>query len=303
MALLSKYKFWRYPLFLKIKYRIIALFEPDAINITYWLNSSVLLWSIKINPFNWGDYANMILASMISKKNVIPYKYCKQKNSISMMGSILPWSMTSTTIVWGSGCLDSTDTQWYSAVKPQKICSVRGPLTREILLKHGFDCPEIYGDPALLFPRFYVPKMSKKYRFGIIFHASTSSQSKDWFDNHNIDNSIYIDVQKFGSWRDFIDKICSCEVILSSSLHGIIIADAYLIPNVWVTLNQNEHPDNNFKFHDYFMSVKRDINEPLMIDDVDFMNMEYYIKQYVRPTIDLDMLLNSCPFYESKNQL
>ena len=58
--------------------------------------------------------------------------------------------------------------------KPQKIYSVRGPKTREILLENHIDCPPNYGDPALLLPMFYHPSISKKYEFGFIPNEATS---------------------------------------------------------------------------------------------------------------------------------
>jgi hypothetical protein len=47
-----------------------------------------------------------------------------------------------------------------------------------------------------------------------------------------------------------VREIAACAAVLTTSLHGLIVADAYGIPAVWSTLA----PDligGTFKFHDY----------------------------------------------------
>lgn len=50
-----------------------------------------------------------------------------------------------------------------------------------------------------------------------------------------------------------ITEICSCKKILSTSLHGIIVAQAYNIPALWI--KKNDIGTDGFKFYDYFSSV------------------------------------------------
>jgi pyruvyltransferase len=57
-------------------------------------------------------------------------------------------------------------------------------------------------------------------------------------------------------YRKFIDELCSCEKIISSSLHGIILAEAYGIPAVFL----GEKRDSEmFKYYDWYISTGRKI--------------------------------------------
>ena len=299
MKIPSKYKFWRWHIVLKIKYAIIAFFKPKHISLKYWINSNIYTWDYKIKPYNWGDFVNVKLAELISTKTIIPYKYSYKKETIAMMGSILPWAIDKNTIIWGSGTLSSQDPLWNTIEKPLSVRAVRGPLTRQLLLSRGIDCPEVYGDPALLFPRFYSPNVEKRYKFGVILHVSTQANSAVYSKLNAIlgGNMLIINLNQFSSWNSFIDDICSCNTILSSSLHGIIIADAYEIPNAWISLDEN-HPDNNFKFKDYYLSVGKDITQPLNFDTMTSEQIQDCVQHWRKPNIDLDKLLSVCPFYK-----
>ena len=109
---------------------------------------------------------------------------------------------------------------------------------------------------------------------------------------------MFIDIVKYGKWSDFIDKILSCEVILSSSLHGIIIADAYAIPNQWSTFTDKIAEGAEFKFHDYFLSVEKNIDKPskiLSFTDIDNV-VKIVLQNWSKPRFDKDKLLSVCPF-------
>ena len=54
-----------------------------------------------------------------------------------------------------------------------------------------------------------------------------------------------------------IADLTSCELIFSSSLHGLIVADSFGIPNIHMELS-DKLVGGNFKFEDYYSSVDKE---------------------------------------------
>ena len=91
-----------------------------------------------------------------------------------------------------------------------------------------------------------------EYKFGIIPHYNDFKLVKDNFqDNKNV---LVIDLMT-NDIESKTDEFLKCERIISSSLHGIIIAHAYKIPAIWQRFSDVPFGDN-IKFQDYFESVK-----------------------------------------------
>ena len=198
---------------------------------------------------------------------------------------------TSRSIIWGSGIVYPDQA---IKEKPKNVLAVRGPLTRNYLLNYGVNCPEIYGDPALLFPKYYKPTVNKKYKLGIIPHfRDKNNKFLEKYKNNN--DVLIIDVTNIKPWSKFIDDINSCQNIVSSSLHGIIISDAYGIPNTWIEFDAGE--SKRFAFQDYLLSVNKHIDTPFIINNnIDVDDLMEECKKWTEPKIDLDLLLSVCPF-------
>lgn len=270
--------------------------EEDCVVVEGWL---LKFYETKDQYMNWGDDINVYIIEKLTQKKVIPakkllFRFIHRKYCI--IGSLLPKCMNINTVVWGSGCLDfNQKVKWHNRSKSVK--AVRGPLTREFLLKHGIECPEIYGDPALLLPNVYQSKdKSKKYPITLIPHH------KDWDSPDELEKQIkkympqahVINLTNYDNWTDVIDEIVQSEIVLSSSLHGVIVSDAYGVPNVFAEFVH--HHGKYDKYKDYFASVEREMVEPISLEDAHLTYVKELINQYHQPSIDTAPLLQVCPF-------
>jgi len=80
---------------------------------------------------------------------------------------------------------------------------------------------------------------------------------------------------------DLLASIAACERVLSSSLHGLIFADAFGVPNEWFTAS-GALTGGRHKFDDYYsvFDLERD---PVRLPDV---NPQTIGADYARPGID-----------------
>jgi len=236
---------------------------------------------------NWGDALSPVLAGLLSGKPIKKMLWEHQHRYLSI-GSILG-NASSRSEVWGSGFM--WPDQKVSG-PPDAVHAVRGPRSRNKLLKMGIDCPEVYGDPALLFPKFYNPDIEKKYPVGIVPHYN--DQGNPWVERYRDDSSVFIiDIQR--GIEAFVDDVKSCDFILSSSLHGLICADSYGIPGQWIELSDIVW-GSEFKFPDYFESIGREVVDPVCpSEDTPLAKVTQSFQPYTTK-IDLVPLISSCPF-------
>lgn len=201
---------------------------------------------------NYGDLLGKYLVEKISNKKIIwakPAKFYWLDFFMPIyvtIGSILT-NVNKKCIVWGSGIISRE-----FSIKKAKFLAVRGPQTRAHLLSLGYSVPEVYGDPALLLPNYYNPEIEKKYAYGIVPHYTDYNLISNLYENRS--DILIIDMMT-NNIEAVTDLFLSCEKIISSSLHGVIVAHAYGIPAVWQQFSNNVFGDN-IKYQDYFESVE-----------------------------------------------
>lgn len=204
-------------------------------------NVNLHWWQMSYGKVNVGDYLSCVIVEWIKQKRGIASdaSYNGKTQHLYALGSIIDSGFQDAT-VWGSGCLQD-HMFWWRKIRKLDICSVRGPLTREVMRKNGYDCPEIYGDPAILMPLIYKPKNIRKNKdYVVISHHSVQIEE-------GILSPITTD------YKSFIDKILEAELVISSSLHGIILAEAYGVPAIMLDNAQV----SRFKYCDWYYSAER----------------------------------------------
>ena len=224
---------------------------------TYWFKRTM----------NLGDQLSPAILRWVSGKRSI-WVSKKYRGKILGVGSILG-ALAKGDVVWGAGSIRGESIEPPSEVK---FLAVRGPLTRDLI--RG-DVPAVYGDPVLLLPRFHTLTMAERHAVGVIPH---------YVDRPFVDISdpeiLLIDVRE--RWEKVVADILSCELILSSSLHGLIVAEAYGIPAAWIKVTDRV-VGGNFKFDDYYLSTGRDRRQPIHWD----RGIEEAIR-YIAPPIVFD---------------
>lgn len=222
------------------------------------------VWWLKKDK-NFGD----ILTPYILDFFDIEYNYTDIDNAnIICIGSIIRHARDNQ-LVLGSGVMFNKD-----KINPKANYKfVRGPYTRQKIIQAGGDCPEIYGDAALLLP-LICPSEAKKYDIGIVPHFVDYAYVKEMYPEHKIINVITdnpLEVAK---------EISSCKKIISSSLHGIIAAHAYGIPAAWVEFS-NKIKGDRIKFKDHYASIGLEA-ELSTVDSPNFTTGNFDIDPIIR---------------------
>lgn len=201
---------------------------------------------------NLGDNLNKVVLEWLG----IPVNYIAERNRKGKfvgIGSIMS-SVRSGDTVWGTGMIRKD--QRLDRIGDAKFLAVRGRKTRKLLKDAGYTVPEIYGDPSMLLPLIYNPQWDfgqNTIEIGYIPHYA----DKDTPEIQKLRESgaTIIDIQTL-NWKSFVRQILQCKKIVSSSLHGIIIAEAYGRKVEWAKYSDNII-GGEFKFRDYLTGTKR----------------------------------------------
>lgn len=208
---------------------------------------------IKHNIVNvhWGkglkNFGDCLQPHILKHYGLTPYFVTNNnKSDVVLCGSILQWISSNY-----RGYIIGTGGENKRYKFPQaKILAVRGELTKKNL-ELNTDC--ILGDIGLIMPLIFNEPVDKIYNLGIVPHF-TDYNNPQFRRLSNHDDVLYIDVLQ--SPKEVITAIRQCRHIASSSLHGLIIAEAYHIPTLrLVSYDTFTWKDPDFKYYDHYSAL------------------------------------------------
>lgn len=195
-------------------------------------------WRPNKKPYNFGDELGAVILTKLGFK---VRRVAMAKADViltgTMVDSVETANPTATLIGTGSG-------HEHESVHNFNVLAVRGKLTADNLKAGAVPL----GDLGLLASRIW-PKQPTRYNIGIVRHYV--DQDDYGFGDVIIDASA--------PTEEVIKQISSCRVVLSSSLHGLIVADSYGIPNMRIA--RDDVITGNYKWMDYKTAFVKPLDE------------------------------------------
>ena len=205
--------------------------------------------------------------------------------------------------IWGTGINPTWQGNYPATLN---IYAVRGKLTEKLIRERmHYDKAVAYGDPGLavpeLFPELRVMRKISKARakdndprFCFVPHAHDHSTAVRF-----LEKSILI-IPVFQRWRAVLETLASkCDYVASTSLHGIVEADALGIPTLWFQWFNSSvsHTEGVFKYHDYFSTVGKSLSPVSNIGQV--LNKSAYAKPLYKSTLNkaVNAIKGSFPYH------
>ncbi|WP_287178384.1 polysaccharide pyruvyl transferase family protein [Mesorhizobium sp.] len=213
-------------------------FQPNTIELFYWKSPLGV---------NFGDYlSSVIVNKMAADAGCFLDEERPRPVRLLGIGSILHFARNGD-VVWGSGINGKIRDERH-VFSSLDVRAVRGPLTRDFLMRRGIDVPEVFGDPGILVAdllgsRFPKP-VERKTPVAFVPNLHDLPKMEGW---ENV-------VSPLDYWASVVRRISEASHVISSSLHGLVIADAFGIPCTYLRLSEEE---NTLKYEDYVLGVGR----------------------------------------------
>lgn len=215
---------------------------------------------------NFGDYLSPLIVEMAARR---PVEYAPiHKADMMAIGSILNrerkakrFFMPRRLHVWGSG----TDA-------PERVFSarhhyhvVRGRLTREQIEGAQGRQAVALGDPGLLADRWWEGRAKPAKRFTVGFIPHYVDQAAPIVGHVGALPGVKI-IDVYWPVEEVLKTIQECHFIVSSSMHGLVVSDAFEVPNRRIVISRGKISD--YKFADYYSAFG--IDEPASLTPEDF---------------------------------
>lgn len=158
-------------------------------------------------------------------------------------------------VIWGAGLLHAVTADFLDNVD---IRLLRGPVSAALL---GVKATR-HGDPGLLADRLLRDRPERQDRIVVIPHHT---QTDDPAIRALAEADPAITLADPGEEPlSLCRRIAAARHVVASSLHGLILADAFGVGSTWMDPGAQSH----LKYHDYAAGIGRDMRAPVAVADV-----------------------------------
>lgn len=200
---------------------------------------------VHLRAFWWDGHPNFgdgLTPWLLPRYGIVPFHTSAPEASLVGVGSVLEMVPEGYRgAVWGAGLMNDAP----HALPHTRFLAVRGRLTRTRL---GLGDDVVPGDPGLLISR-HVSSREPEVVLAAVPHGMHAGHPafRALAERNPVDVRV-VDVRQ--SPAHVARRIAGATAVVTSSLHGLVYADSFGIPVVWVTLDPPLR-GGEFKFHDY----------------------------------------------------
>ena len=203
---------------------------------------------------NFGDGLSALVVSALADLPVERANFDQASERLVAVGTIGHNQKNGVLHFWGTG-IDATrnpvgvDGPYQRPPETEfHIHALRGPVSADTFQIAGIDAPAVYGDPVWLLPRIWpLDDVEKTHDIGVVLHISELTEQnpeavvRDIYARYQVPEDMQGSIKLINTFapatvdgmRDKVREILSCRRILSTSLHGLVIAETYGVPCAW----------------------------------------------------------------------
>ena len=208
---------------------------------------------------NFGDELSPVILEAVTGRPVVWSP--AHRADIIGIGSIfeLASQMPTSAAVWGTGIRGPfTETQaelLRSRVGP--ILAIRGPRSRSEL---RLPASTPIGDPGLLSPMLVDANRRQTNETIVIPHFSAWNSAEGRRRLARLETSGMSIVPPSLAPLEVLQRISRARFVVSSSLHGVIVAHSLGVPTQLLINTSTSNPEPLFKYEDYFASLNSEVH-------------------------------------------
>jgi hypothetical protein len=207
---------------------------------------------------NIGDAVAPYLLENVTGRPIISARSTDRPYILSI-GSLLQVS-TPQSFIWGTGLIHPS--AGIGDPNPRRIHAVRGKLTYAELVRNGIRVGDIpLGDPGILIRQLLGPQGLAGSRFSLGLVPYVFDRDHPFFLDAAKDPSVKV-IDVCDPIDVYLADMMSCDAIASSSLHGLIFAEALGLPTLWLKVSEKV-VGQGFKFADWFSLARNPQREPV----------------------------------------